>query len=554
MQTPVRRFRCAFQILGFCIALFVFVTALPPGMLAQAESKTSVAVAPSDGHNQQLGTTLEQLIRAWLKVPTLRNSSVGLEIMELPTGRVLYSYNGYRRLTPASTVKAITCACALDTFGGDYHFQTVIGAEGKLEGGHLKGNLVVIPSQDPTLSRAELSKLVSDAVNQAGSLGHAPLTAIDGKVTLSALPGSEANFPCYWLVEDWGRNWMPVGSNLVVDKNIWTGTFPSGWRAYQERPTHGAIFDRLLSPKYTPGWLNLDPKARIIHVYKSMHPQAVEGQALIVSNPDEYNSALIQSMLSDKGVKVQEQSFPVAPTDNVFQLSQHSSIPISGIIKTCLHKSDNLYAQQLLRLLGAKFVQSRHGQLSTSFGDGVPISLEDRGLQFISQWLSKIGVSANEVILFDGCGLSRKNGVSPHALNTVMKHMAGEKTNGFYLSLLKENHEGKGTYRYKTGTMDTVRAISGTLTTAGGQNLAVTIMVNSHTPTVKSLKIAQAALINQLRAIKKVGNVEPPIEPGSKNDPAVETTAEPIVLDRTPAPRAKAQPHHGRQGKRKRRH
>ncbi len=553
MPIPMRRYRSVFQILALCVALFALVVALPPDMLAQAESKTAVAVAPSGSHHGQLGTTsIDQLVRTWLKVPTLRNSSVALEVMELSTGRVLYSYNGYRRLTPASTVKAITCACALDTFGGDYHFQTVVGAEGKLEGGFLKGNLVVVPSQDPTLSRGELSKMVSDAVSQASNVGRAPLTTINGKVIVTGLPGSEANFPCYWLIEDWGRNWMPVSSNLVVDKNMWTGTFPSGWRAFQERPTHGAIFDRLLSPQYTPGWLNLDPKSKIIHVYKSMHPKAVPGQALVVSNPDEYNTALIHSMLGDRGVKVMEQSITATPIDSVYQLSQHSSIPLSAIIKTCLHKSDNLYAQQLLRALGAKLVQTRQGHVPTTFGGGTPISLEDRGLQFISQWLSKIGASAHEVILFDGCGLSRKNGVSPHALNTVMKHMAGPKMSGPYLALLKENHEGRGIYRYKTGTMDTVRSISGILTTAGGQNLAVTIMVNSHTPTVKSLKIAQAALINQLRAIKKVGYIEPQIEAGSKDDPAVETASEPIVVDRTPAPKPARSQAHGR--RRKHRH
>ena len=524
-----------------------------------ADNGTQAQAAQKSPPVNEMGTTsISEMVRVWLKIPALRHSNIGLEIMELPSGRVLYSYNGERRFTPASTVKAITCACALDTLSANYKYRTMVVAEGKLNGGRLDGYLSIVPSQDPSFDRSDLVGLMNTAYSRATELGGAPLKTIDGQVRTSQTESGAPHFPSSWLVEDWGRYWMPVTSDLVVDRNITsTGQLPAGYKPLKARTAHGALFDRTLSAKFGPSWLHLDPSRKIVRVYSSNHPEAAQGQALVISNPDQFNTALAQSMLTQRGVKVTGRTWKLDGSDRVYQLSDHYSQPITEIIKRTLHKSDNLYAQQLLRTLGTEFIKSRKGTLPSSY-QGTPIALEERGLQYLSQWLNKIGVSATDTVLFDGCGLSRKNGVSPHALNMVLKHMAGEKVNGTYLGLLKANDEssvGKGVYRYKTGTMDTVRAISGQLTTAGGQQLAVTIMANSHTPSIRSLKIAQNALINQLRVIKQIGKAEPPIESGSAGDPAVTVaTKERIVVDQKLLSKSPAPARRGSRSKKRRRH
>jgi len=246
-----------------------------------------------------------------------------------------------------------------------------------------------------------------------------------------------------------------------------------------------------------------------------------------VSNPDDYAAAIVHSLLAQHGIRVVGQVIPMTGKENVYSLAQHHSKPIPEMLKTCLHKSDNLYAQQTLRALGLAHVPTaNNGQDKASEN---AMSLEDRGLNEVNRWLSKVGVPGHEAILFDGCGLSRKNSVSPHALNTVMKYMAGPNVAGPYLALLRGGDEAG--YKYKTGTMDTVRAMTGVLTTVGGQNLAVTIMVDSHTPSVKSLRIAESALISQLRGIKQIGTSIPPVAAGAPDDENItETTHEPVVV------------------------
>lgn len=493
-------------------------------VVARAES-----LKPASSKTQSFGSTLDDIARVWLKIPALQNSNVGFEIMELPSGRILYSFNGRRRFTPASTVKAITTSCAYDTLGSAFTFKTMVVAEGTISDGILHGNLTIVPSQDPTFTRSDLNSLISQAVATAKTLNNnQPLRTIDGFVKIAGIPGSGAGFPISGLIEDWGQHWMPVSSNLVVNKNItYEGELPAGYRSVVGKDYSGALFGKLLNTPDGPSWLNVDHSTRTIRIFRPVHPKASAAGPIAVSNPDDYAAAIVHSLLAQHGIRVVGQVIPMTGKENVYSLAQHHSKPIPEMLKTCLHKSDNLYAQQTLRALGLAHVPTaNNGQDKASEN---AMSLEDRGLNEVNRWLSKVGVPGHEAILFDGCGLSRKNSVSPHALNTVMKYMAGPNVAGPYLALLRGGDEAG--YKYKTGTMDTVRAMTGVLTTVGGQNLAVTIMVDSHTPSVKSLRIAESALISQLRGIKQIGTSIPPVAAGAPDDENItETTHEPVVV------------------------
>ncbi|MGD9684332.1 MAG: D-alanyl-D-alanine carboxypeptidase/D-alanyl-D-alanine-endopeptidase [Candidatus Obscuribacterales bacterium] len=531
---------------AFLLLLLLLIALLPALALPSGAEADSAAGEPAEK-----SADLDAIVRNWLRIPTLANSHVGLELADTKTGKILYSYNGKRRFVPASVVKAITCACAYDQLGPGFTYTTVLAGEGKIEGDRLKGNLVVVASQDPTLNRADLSELVKNAVHSKG------IKQIDGKIKFSGIIGGDGFNPA-WLVEDWGRYWMPVSSDLVVDRNIThTEGLPSIYRSVKANSMHGALFEGLLSARYGPGWVYADRGRRSMFVYRSNHAQSPPSVTLAVANPDTFNTALIEQLLHQYGVKLLNQDIPAGGGDQVYQLAAHSSKPLSGILQTCLHKSDNLYAQQILRTLGAKHLSGNKTEKADS---GLP-ELDTAGLVAINKWLSTFAVPGQEVLLFDGCGLARKNGASPHALNMVLRHMAGENGNGGYLALLKANDEssrGRGVYRFKTGTMDTVRCIAGILTTSGGQNLALTIMVNDHTPSVRNLRIAMTALINRLRVIKTMGDIPAPIVTAGREDPNLDISANTKVqIDQKaqsagpPPPQKKPRARHARAGKKR---
>ncbi|HEY9868578.1 MAG TPA: D-alanyl-D-alanine carboxypeptidase, partial [Candidatus Obscuribacterales bacterium] len=122
-------------------------------------------------------------------------------------------------------------------------------------------------------------------------------------------------------------------------------------------------------------------------------------------------------------------------------------------------------------------------------------------------------------VLFDGCGLSRKNCVTPHALNMVLRHMAGPKVDGPFLNLLRfegTTRSRPGSFEFKTGAMDTVRAVTGVLRTAGNNTMAVSIMVNGHKVSVSDVRVAFGSLTSQLRHLSATGMPVAPAAPQTR--------------------------------------
>lgn len=431
---------------------------------------------------------IEDLANAWLKRPELQHSLAGLEILHIPSAQVLFSSNGRKRFVPASTTKVYTTACVMDTLGPNYTYNTKLLAYGKIEGTRLNGSLYIEPSQDPSIKTADLKDLLS--VLQAKGI-----KTIEGKVDIVSPAGGGDRFSNYWLLEDWGQNWMPVPSDLVVDDNLAKRDPARGYPliSYTATRDSNGLVSSALNSAEGPAWVCFQPASKTVQFW---HPNGPMVGGQIVGNPSEYNLAIVQSLIKSMGIKVKEKTIPIDTMEETpTVLAEHHSKPLAELIKYCLKESDNLYAQQFLRTLGNLPAVSKGVERA---------SLEDRGLARINQWLLAMGVPPGEVLLWDGCGLSRKNCFTPHALNLVHRHMAGASLKSAYLDVMPLNgDEGNpnGSFRYKTGTMDCVRSISGVLITAAGEPLAVTVMVNDHSPSIRDVRASMSGMIGCLQSL-----------------------------------------------------
>lgn len=490
-------------------------------------STTTTAAAPPKAAGS--GPTLDGLVNSWLGRSELQHSFVGVEVMELPSGTVLFSSNGSRRFAPASTTKVMSTACAFTLLGPGYTYKTQLVGPAPV-GDTVGGDLTIVPSQDPSFSRLALQQMLAGVTQKQ-------IKNVSGGVRLEHVPGGFEVFQPNWLIEDFGQEYMPVCSNFVVDRNIAQGV-PNlkGVRSVIENGNEhfNAVHRSLLTSEVASGWVTFDPKLREVRAYigSGVSPKS----PLPVADPDEYNTALAADSLQQMGVKLGRTTTYVAGDatkagahpDSVV-IAEHVSKPLSNIIQTTLHESDNLYAQQLVRTLG----------LPTSPGGKISgATLEDSGLGRLSRWMTSIGVPSQEAVLFDGCGLSRKNGISPHALNMVLKFMAGPKVDGPYLSLLKHSGTpGRGQFLFKTGSMDTVRSISGVVQTVGGQSLAVTVIVNDHVQSVKNLRGAFGDIVQLLNQIQSISyTMAKPISPDAPPKPEGRVQIE--LAKPAPAPRA----------------
>ena len=466
------------------------------------------------------GGPLAAFMSNWLKSPILRQSQVGVEIIELPSGRLIYSFNGSRRFTPASTAKVFTCACAFDTLGSAYLYHTDLVAYGPIKKDRLAGDLVLVLSQDPTLDSANLGKMLS-------CLESNKIRYIEGAIELAPVAGGGDQFNPGWLAEDWGQEWMPVSSDFVLDHNIASGRDPGRGLAVVtdslENVQH-SLFRTVLLSDLAAGWVSYDQAGRCVRVCRSSQPSMSAAAGLVVANPDQYNLAALSTMIKNMGIR-----FSAHPTIRVSHvdgrlLGTATSKPLSRVIYETLKESDNLYAQQILRTLGARAAAGK---------GAAPASIEEAGLAAIRDWLSGLGVASSEVVLVDGCGLSRKNCITPHALNVVLKHMAGTAVDGPFLDLLRMDGNDSTFFRFKTGAMDSVRAISGVIRSAGGSNLAATIMVNGHTPQVGSLRGHFFSLVRALESMPALTGPAHGQSAPAQAAPAAASAAKPAPSPRT---------------------
>src|SRR5699024_4040392 len=103
------------------ISLIIFIP--------QPEVKQTSMVSASDDTSEVLvqevhsDTSLESKIDDILKDERLDGTVTGVSVRHADTGEMLYSHEGDKRLRPASNMKLLTSAAALDVLGPEYQFE-----------------------------------------------------------------------------------------------------------------------------------------------------------------------------------------------------------------------------------------------------------------------------------------------------------------------------------------------------------------------------------------------------------------------------------------------
>ncbi|MCW1924060.1 D-alanyl-D-alanine carboxypeptidase/D-alanyl-D-alanine-endopeptidase [Luteolibacter arcticus] len=430
-------------------------------------SPTSVAASPGvtqpgDG----VRSLLEEIYRDWAADPSLAGASIGFCLLDEDGGTEFASPLASNALCPASALKTVTTAAALELLGPDFRFTTMVVSDVEITpAGVLDGDLRLSSTGDPTFSSANLEAL-ADAVIKAG------LKQVNGKLEIDGADFHEPPVNDHWNWGDIGNAYGAGAYGINLDHNRITLRF-------QPAAAEGQAAT-LLNPEITTKdtrWNNEvvtgpDGTGDRVVIYSSPFGRAITlrgsvplGESNFAVNgalpdPPAKVEELFQAKLAAAGVKFLGRKIPMR--SGIAPLAFHDSKPLPEIIDH-LHKvSDNLEAQCLFLTIG------RQKDADPAAAYAIRRHWESRGVEF------------KGLRLIDGSGLARANMIRPLDLAKV-NHLArrGPQGERFRQSLTAYLD---GRVRSKLGAMSGVKTDVGFITMADGRELTFCLMANGVNP------------------------------------------------------------------------
>ncbi len=432
------------------------------------------------------GFAQSESVNILLQSPNTRYANIGICIKDLTTGRVIESYRPQNAIPPASVMKVLTTATALEVLGADTCLLTVLEYSGKIEKGCLIGNLYIHGYGDPTLGGLNQGQAFLKTWVQA--VQNAGIKEISGGVVadMSYFDGDALN-PA-WLWEDAGNYYAPgIFSIAYMDNtmNVVLNSSEVGSVAqvkYTVPEVPGIEFENHIRCTQTNedcAYIHGMPynnRRYLVGAIPSNEGQfGVKGD---LPNPGLLLAQHFTTRLRTAGIAVRQEAAYHTERDLVPRtpIYTHRSMPLAGIIEQTNMHSVNLYAETLYRLLGAR--------LST------PCSLHNAELMVRNYWRNR-GISLLGATIKDGCGLAPQNGISAQTLVEILTYMyASSNKDAFYASLPVSGKTGtlrsflaktelEGKVHAKSGTIGGTKNYAGYIELPNGDKWVFAIMVNS---------------------------------------------------------------------------
>lgn len=444
-------------------------------------AQSAPTMAPSD---RVCLNKLPSAINAVIQRPEFRRSRFGVMVQTLKTRQTLYERDAQQFFIPASNTKLLSTAATLQKLGAQYRIRTSVYGRQTKQGWILR----LVGRGDPSLTDAKLANLAQQ-LRQQGIERVAHLW-----IDASHYQGDQVNGE--WAVGDVQAGFgLPVSSFILNRNSIHVKLIPQKvgqplrveWKEDQAEASRWQIVNQSVT---------VDPKAaEFVQVSRDLSQPilritgqlrqgaAPEDVEVGVLDPNERVLRHFQQALGKAGISVERAA--VRQDDSLKLLSTEmaslNSPPLIELIQEANKNSDNLYAEALLKVLGANSPEA------------VGSSTLEKGLGAMSQILAELGVDQEGFSLVDGSGLARQNLISPFAIVQTLQAMS-ERSNGaqFRGSLAVAGRSGtlrsrfldtpaQGIVQGKTGTLTGVAALSGYVSPRQFVPLVFSVIVNQST-------------------------------------------------------------------------
>jgi D-alanyl-D-alanine carboxypeptidase/D-alanyl-D-alanine-endopeptidase (penicillin-binding protein 4) len=454
----------------------LLIAGCAPGISTQRPTHESPGRIPSVSRYPELKRALDAFLPDTLFPP----SNAAMRIISLSEGETLYDLNGGLALNPASDQKLFTSACALSELGPAYLFRTRVYVDTSAP-----PRIIVRGSGDPMLTTKDLDALAAairaavppqsswtvagdlsmfDDLNKGSgwtwddepdptAMFISPLSLNGNTVRVLVRPGRAAGDSARVEVD-------PPTSYVQVENTATTDTGGSrstidvsrNWREHLNSIT----VKGLISPRDT-----------LINV------------TLSIADPHWYTLTVLREKLEAWGLKCNGILLDTVP-HGAPEIARREH-RLDSVLTYMNLVSDNLSAENILKTVAAE-------------KRGIPGSAA-AGAEVVRQFLAGIGIDTSRTVIADGSGVSRYNLTSAEALTTLLAAMR-RRTDIFRswyptlplagvsgtVSARMRGTPAQGNLRAKTGTLEGVSSLSGYVTTADGEELAFSILMQ-HYPT-----------------------------------------------------------------------
>ncbi len=484
---------------------------------------------------------LAQAVSRILADPGVNQAHWGISVVAL-SGGPIYALNDGQYFNPASNAKLFTTAAAYALLPSGLTFTTVVSSSAEVNNaGEIRGDITIFGVGDPNMSARTMPFGIK--TERTGS----PLAALEDMADqivrhgVHSVSGDIVGDDTWFLYERYGAGWSwddlqwgygaPVSALSVNDNEVYLSAMPAAQVGENAVPSwlpatpYYAIENSLTtSPAGDPGKPGIErsPGSLTVRIFgRTALGQPGLHAALAIEDPADYAARSLRAMLLARGVQVsgtaraqhrqpsdtsdflsvQQQPLVLHPITmetvqsanaGPFLLASHVSPPLGDDLVVTNKVSQNLHAEITLRTLGK--LESSDGSL-----------LE--GTRVVRQFLISAGVAPNDFVLYDGCGLSPQDLVTPRAFTTLLAYAARQSWGeAFRTSLPVGGVDGSLSARFKqpllngkvfakTGTLGEARALSGYLVAASGQTVAFSIMCTDHSPSLPAERAAMDKIV-----------------------------------------------------------
>lgn len=353
-----------------------------------------------------LEQTLAQKIESLWSDRILRRGTTAIYVTDAVTGRPLYAVHEDAHLNPASNVKLIATATALDVLGPDWRYLTRLLGPAPRGDDTVPGDVYLVGSHDPTLHTGDLEEM-AQALAATGVerilgdllVGDDPLR--DGVhsavITVEVTGGKPGETPQVTLTPP-----LPFLDVEVAAKTI-------------KRRGRARLDVEGMAVEGMAGRYRVKVSGTISAGRSATRRHRMEDRGL-------FTAYLLREALAAAGIElaggvrraplvdymaesVSREYLPVA-------LVQHESQPLQALVATINKRSVNYLADQLIMSTGAALY-------------GGPPTM-DSGVRAMHAWLrERAGIDPAEVLLDTGSGLSYQTELTARQIVRVLRAATG---------------------------------------------------------------------------------------------------------------------------------